>query len=255
MVESARKSVRSCSKVSILVGKNAAAKKNARWNGVPSLKDHRRDAILRSVAKVLRNSGLSSLTIQEVADELGITKGNLYYYFKDKQDILYHCHMRSMEISLRALTDTLALGGTPSEKLRILLVRHIRGTIDDGFGGILQTDLEKIRPAQRKQYIGKRDELERGVRGLIEEGVKAGEFECEDVKLAGFSILGGINWIPKWHRPGGPLSSEQISERMADFYLRGLRCGNQIARQPIAAGKLPGYGTNGRQHNLANTES
>ena len=79
------------------------SKKNARWNGSPGLKGHRREAILRSVANVLRNSRLSSLTIQHIADELGMTKGNLYYYFKDKQDILYHCHMRSMEISLRAL--------------------------------------------------------------------------------------------------------------------------------------------------------
>lgn len=254
MSKLARKSAQVSGKAGNLTGKNAS-KKNARWNGVPALKDHRREAILRSVANVLRNSRLSSLTIQEVADELGMTKGNLYYYFKDKQDILYHCHMRSMEISLRALSDARALGGTPSEKLRILLVRHIRGIVDDGFGGILQTDLEKIRPAQRKQYIDKRDELERGVRTLIEEGVAIGEFECEDVKLAGFSILGGINWIPKWYRPGGPLSSEQISERMSDYYLRGLRRGIQIAERPIEAGKPASDGANDRHHNLVKMES
>ena len=206
-----------------------ATKKTARWNGMAVQKDHRREAILRSVANVLRNSRLSSLTIKEVADELGMTKGNLYYYFKDKQDILYHCHMRSMEISLRALEAAQALGHTPAEKLRILLVRHIRGIIDDGFGGILQTDLEKIRPAQRKQYIVKRDELERGVRTLIEGGVKAGELECENVKLAGFAILGGINWIPKGYRPDGPFTSEQIAEEMADYYMRGLRRGAELS--------------------------
>ncbi len=186
------------------------------------VKDHRREAILQSVANVLRNSRLSSLTIQQIADELGMTKGNLYYYFKDKQDILFHCHMRSTEISLRALSEAGTLGRTPAEKLHILLVRHIRGIIDEGFGGILQTDLEKIRPAHRKLYVSKRDELEHGVRRLIENGVRAGEFECPDVKMAGFAILGGINWIPKWYRPNGPFTSAQISEQMANFYLRGL---------------------------------
>ncbi len=203
----------------------ATVKKSARWNGLPNPKDERREAILRSVAKVLRSSRLPSLTIKQVADELGMTKGNLYYYFKDKQDILYHCHMRSVENSLRALSDANALGRTPSEKLRILLVRHIRAIIDDGFGSILQTDLENIRSSQRKQYIAKRDELERGVRLLIEEGVRTGEFLCADVKLTGFAILGGINWIPKWYRPSGPFTSHEISENMADYYLRGLRSG------------------------------
>jgi len=213
--------------------KKPAAKKVARWNGVPSLKDDRREAILRSVANVLRNSRLSSLTIKQVADELGMTKGNLYYYFKDKQDILYHCHMRSVENSLRALSEACALGRTPSEKLRILLVRHIRAIIDDGFGSILQTDLENIRSSQRKQYIAKRDELERGVRLLIEDGVRACEFVCADVRLTGFAILGGINWIPKWYRPNGSFTSAEISEHMADYYLRGLCSGAHAAAQAV----------------------
>ena len=176
---------------SVKSGSSRAVKKKAvRWNGAPGLKGQRRETILRSVANVLRNSGLSSLTIQEIADELGMTKGNLYYYFKDKQDILYQCHMRCMDISLRALKQAMAADGTAGEKLRILLVGHIHGMLDDGFGSILQTDLESFWPAQRKQYVSKRDQLERGVRSLIEDGLRSGEFECDNVKLAGFSILG-----------------------------------------------------------------
>ena len=213
------------------------------------VRDHRREAILQSVVNVLRNSRLSSLTIQEIADELGMTKGNLYYYFKNKQDILFHCHMRSIEISLRALSDAETLGRSPSEKLRILLVRHIRGIIDDGFGAILQTDLEKIRPAQRKLYVSKRDELERGVRNLIKEGVRVGEFECADIKLAGFAILGGVNWIPKWYHPNGPFTSAQISELMADFYLRGLRHGNGLAAGHAARGDEAKQVSNSRHPN------
>lgn len=201
----------------------SGGKKTARWNGVPGQKGHRREAILRSVASVLRNSRFSSLTMEDVAAELGITKGNLYYYFKDKRDILYQCHMRSMEISLVALKEALQRGRTPAEKLRLLLTGHVRGVVDDGFGGILQTDLENLRSDQRNQYVRKRDELESGVRRLIEEGNRAGEFECPNVKLAGFAILGAINWIPKWYRSNGPLTPEQISVEMVDYFLRGLR--------------------------------
>jgi len=199
-----------------------APKKNARWNGMPTQKGNRREVILRSVANVLRNSRLSSLTIQDVADELGMTKGNLYYYFKDKQDILYQCHMRSMDISLRALDEALATGQTPEEKLRLLLVHHIRGIVDDGFGGILQTDLENLRADQRNHYVRKRDRLEHGVRTLIADGVKTGAFECANIKLAGFAILGAINWIPKWYRPNGQFTAVQIAEQMSDYFLRGL---------------------------------
>src|SRR5687767_4692869 len=105
----------------------ARKKKVVRWNGAPGLKGQRQEAILRSVGSVLRNSRLSSLTIQDIASELGLTKGNLYYYSKDKQDILYQCHMRCMELSLRALQEARAKDGPPSEKLRTLLIGHIHG--------------------------------------------------------------------------------------------------------------------------------
>jgi AcrR family transcriptional regulator len=210
----------------------SAGKKNVRWgDDVPSLKDHRREAILRSVANVLRNSRFSTLTIQDIADELGMTKGNLYYYFKDKREILYYCHMRSMEISLLALNEATQNGGSPAEKLRILLTHHIRAIVDEGFGGILQTDLESLSAEQRKNYVRRRDELERGVRKLIEDGIKLGEFECPNVKLTGFAILGAINWIPKWYRPDGPFDPHQIAEEMTTYFVRGLR-----VRQGRAAG-------------------
>lgn len=200
-----------------------AHKRNVRWSGASGLKGQRKEVILRSAANVLRNSRLSSLTIQDVADELGMTKGNLYYYFKDKNDILYQCHMRSMEISLRALKEATTKGKTPADKLRILLAGHIRGILDDNFGGVLQADLEDFRPEQRKPYIKKRDELEHGVRRMIEDGIRQGEFEPVNVKLAGFAILGSINWIPKWYRPTGALSSDAIVEEMVTYFLRGLQ--------------------------------
>ena len=212
---------RNASSATQSVRKNAA-RKSTRWAGVQELKDQRREAILQSVASVLRNSSMSSITMEDIASELGITKGNLYYYFKNKQDILFHCHMRSMEISLEALDVAQAHGGTPAQKLRVLLIGHIRTSLQDGFGGRLQTDLEDMRPDQRKLYVRKRDELEQGVRRLIEEGIRRGEFECPNVKIAGFAILGAINWMPKWYRPNGRYSPAQIAEEMVDYFMRGL---------------------------------
>lgn len=194
----------------------------AEWNPVQGLKGHRREIILRSVANFLRSAPLSSVTMEDIAAELDMTKGNLYYYFKDKQDILFQCHMRSMDISLKALEGALSVSGSPRESLRILLVNHIRGILDDGFGGIMQTDLEHFLPEQRKQYVKRRDMFEHGVRKLIEDGARAGEFKKVNVKLAGLAILGSINWIPKWYRPTGSLSAEQIAEQMSGYFLDGL---------------------------------
>lgn len=194
----------------------------SRWIGRTVSKGSRRDAILQSVGIVLRDSRLSSLTMQDIAVELGITKGNLYYYFKDKQDILFQCHMRCMDLSLTALHDIQSGSCDTIEPLRTLLVRHITGMVENGFGSVLLTDLDNLTPIQRSLYVARRDEFEAGVRKLIEAGVRRGIYECDDIKLASLAMLGAINWLPKWYRPEGALAPHEVAARLADFLMRAL---------------------------------
>lgn len=194
----------------------------SRWKPGRSVEE-RRDEILRSLAAVLRERRLSSLKMQDIADRLGLVKGNLYYYFKSKQDILFHCHVKCMQASLAALEEAESADGSAAERLRELLVRHIHAITEDAYGGVLLADLETLSAAQRRRYVTMRDRFEAGVRRLIEAGIKAGEFGARDARLAGFAILGAINWIPKWYRPEGELSAGEIAEAFAGQFLRSLR--------------------------------
>lgn len=121
-----------------------------------------------------------------------------------------------------ALRQVQASNGSARDKLRTLLIRHIRAILEQGLGNVFLTDLENLTSAQRLKYVAKRDEFEPAVRTLIEAGIRSKEFFCNDVKLAGFTMLGAINWTSKWYRPNGRLSSEAIATGMSDFLIRGL---------------------------------
>ena len=192
-----------------------------RWGDNSSV-DERREEILRHVGAVVREQGFASLKMQDIADRLNMTKGNLYYYFKNKQDLLFHCHMKCMEISLAALTEAERGAGKPRDRLRRLLVAHNRGIIEDSYGAVLLTDLEDLTAEQRKTYVRMRDKFERGVRKIIDQGIASGEFRKIDPRVAGFAILGSINWMPKWYRPDGKLSADSLADGFADFFMHAL---------------------------------
>jgi AcrR family transcriptional regulator len=201
----------------------SGGEKAGRWVGRMVSKGSRRDAILHSVGTVLRDTRLSNLTMKDIAVELGITKGNLYYYFKDKQDILFQCHMRCMDLSLDALHAILAGHSGENEPLHALLVQHIAGMLENGFGSVLLTDLDNLTPFQRSLYVARRDEFEAGVRQLIETGVQRGVYVCDDVKLASLAMLGAINWLPKWYRPEGLLTADEVAHGLANFLMKALQ--------------------------------
>jgi AcrR family transcriptional regulator len=205
---------------------NGAARRDGRgtelrWRRGASREERRRE-IFRSLGLVVRELGLASLTMQDIADRLGLTKGNLYYYFKDKQDLLYRCHLACMTVSLAALRRERSRRGPPAERLRAILKEHIRAITDEVYGAVMLTDLESLTPLQRRRYVALRDRFERGVRALIREGVARGDFKRVDVRLAGFAVLGAINWIPKWYHPRGELSAAEVADAFADFLVAAL---------------------------------
>jgi AcrR family transcriptional regulator len=60
-------------------------------NGEPSRRERkaveRRFAILRAAAGVFRDRGYEGASMDEIAERLDMAKGNLYYYFMNKQEL------------------------------------------------------------------------------------------------------------------------------------------------------------------------
>jgi AcrR family transcriptional regulator len=183
----------------------------------------RRAEILRSAVAAFRRRGYHGASVDEIAGTLGMTKGNLYYYFKNKEEILFFCHDWSLDILLDRLREVQKEGGPPDRKLRRLVVAFVHMIIDELHGTALTLDLQALSPAHLKRVIGKRDRFDRGLRRLIEEGIASGAFAPGDPKLLTFAVLGAANWITRWYDPRGPASSDEIGNAFADFLMRGLQ--------------------------------
>jgi AcrR family transcriptional regulator len=139
--------------------------------GAASTRDTRVD-ILKSAAAAFRRLGYHGATVEQIAAARHMRKGNLYYYFRNKEDILFACHQYSIE---RLLTLLNGIAGTtlpPDEKVRRLIVAVVHTILDKLHGTALFLDLEALSPAHLKLIIVKRDEFDRGLRHLIEDGVR-----------------------------------------------------------------------------------
>jgi AcrR family transcriptional regulator len=179
--------------------------------------------ILKSAAAAFRRLGYHGATVQHIAAALRMKKGNLYYYFRNKEEILFACHQYSLDQLLAILEQIEQRDGAPDDKLRELIRASVQTILDELQGTALFLDLEALSPAHRKTVIARRDRFDRGLRQLLGQGVSAGTFGAIDVKLLSFAILGAINWIPRWYRPDGPSTSQEIADQFSDFLIGGLR--------------------------------
>jgi AcrR family transcriptional regulator len=181
--------------------------------------------ILKSAAKAFRRLGYHGATVEQIAAALHMKKGNLYYYFKNKEEILFACHQYSLDRLTRLLEEIDGGSAAADVKLRQLIDAFVHTILDELHGTALFLELEALSPAHLKTVIARRDTFDRGVRRVIERGMSNGTFAAGDPKLLTFAVLGAVNWIPRWYSPDGPASSQTIADLFADFFIAGFRTG------------------------------
>src|SRR5260370_32201814 len=103
--------------------------------------------ILKSAAKAFRRLGYHGATVEQIAAALHMKKGNLYYYFKNKEEILFACHQYSLDRLTQLLERVEASVTPPDEKLRSLVSAFVHTILDELHGTALFLDLEALTPA------------------------------------------------------------------------------------------------------------
>ena len=196
----------------------------------------RRIDILKSAAAAFRRRGYHGASVDEIASALEMTKGNLYYYFRNKEEILYACHEYSLDVLLALLDDVRAEASTPDHKLRRLILAFVHLLLDELQATALTIDLQALSPPLLRKIIARRDEFDRGLREIIQQGMDAGTFAPGNPKMVAFAVMGAVNWITKWYDPAGPMTSNAIGQAFADYLVGGLTRMPGTPVPPPAAG-------------------
>ncbi len=182
----------------------------------------RRAEILHSALRAFRARGYHATTLEDIANQLGIRSAALYHYFPDKESILYACHREGLAEVERILAEARERYTTAPERLAHAIREHVRVMADTLEGSALALEVGALTPRRRAEVIAERDRYERGLRDIVAEGVRRGEFRPLDPKLAAFALLGAINWVARWYRPDGPVRAPELGAHFADHLVNGL---------------------------------
>lgn len=198
----------------------------ARWNN--SLQTHaqiqqlKREALLHEAGKAFSERGYHATSLDDVAKALGVSKGTLYNYVADKQEILWELHKIAGDIATSAFAAARAEGGTGAQMLRGSLVRFIHGLTEELGACRVLLEFEALRPEDRVKARKMRESFENSFIEFIEQGMADGSIRKVEPRLMVFTFMGAVNWIPRWYSPTGRLTGHYIAEAVTDMLLRGL---------------------------------
>jgi len=183
--------------------------------------------------------GYHGASVRELAQAVKIEAASLYYHFPSKQDILFDLFERTMDDLLGGLAQALASGATSEEKLCAVVRFHVLYHVahqDEAF--ISHSELRSLSAQNRRRIVDKRDRYERMLRALLAEGVHAGEFQIDDVRLTAIGILTMCSGVSDWFTGRGRLTAHKVAERYVDMVVRLVTNprGASESKRPVARG-------------------
>jgi len=175
--------------------------------------------------------GFSETSIRDVAAETGFSLGGMYYYFKNKEDLLFLIQEKTfgslLEIQEKAMTD----GGTATERLHRLVTTHLAYFLSH-FNElkVCTFELETLKGERYEHIAQLRRRYFMCVAKVVGEmnGVAADQVEHDRrVRHRTLFIFGMLNWVFMWYdrEKDGPVND--LSEEMMTMVMNGLNGGGR----------------------------
>ena len=196
------------------------------WKKAPDRRSERnlkQEAVLAAAARVFAERGYHRASLDEVAQILNVTKPTLYYYFKNKEAMLFACikhGLDTLEAAGEAMPD--AEETTGMDRLVAYLKRYA-GINETDFGrcAVRISDAE-LSDTSRKKVRRLKTEIDRKLRELISNGIADGSIAPSDPKITAFALAGALNSIGHWHQRDTELAGQKMIEEYVALLVNGL---------------------------------
>ncbi|MEQ8825365.1 MAG: TetR/AcrR family transcriptional regulator [Filomicrobium sp.] len=195
------------------------------------LRDQKQAALLQTAVRLFLERGYYRTTLDDVADQLNITKPALYNYFRSKEEILFACWMFGQEQLDDAIEAIEGSAGKGLEKLRDLIRAYATLMTTDFGAGLIRFDVRDLSEEHRNIVLPARKKADATFRKYVREGIADGSIRECDVKMSAFAIAGALNWIGFWYQADGEMSPEAIADEFSIRLTDGLAARRSQSRK------------------------
>ena len=186
--------------------------------------------IYTKAAEIFHEQGFDATSMSNIAAAVDLTKAGLYYYIESKEDLLFAIMNYAMERLETMVIEPSREIADPEARLRSIIERHGRLLTGGNKAITILTDeIEGLKPKHRRQILDRKRVYFDFVRGTLDELGMKNELREVNTTVATFAIFGMLLWLPRWFKPAGRLTSEDIIAELGKIATRGLLNGSHEA--------------------------
>ena len=171
-----------------------------------------KDRMLRAAARCFNEKGYSGTSLKDVARLLGLTDAALYYYVRNKEELVYQCYLRAGDVGREALDRAIADGANGLDIVRRYLRYHLEAMTGERGPIAIMSEIPSLEPAHRDEILEISRRHSARFEDVLEKGIADGSVAPCDVRMTGNAIMGSLNWVPKWFHGDAAVAEKVVAE-------------------------------------------
>lgn len=180
--------------------------------------------IIRAAARVFKDKGYHAATVQDIASEVGMLKGSLYYHIQGKEQLLTEVLMYAVNVLRDGLASVQAADCTPEEKLKQAILFHLQAYLGHEELPVFYREVSNLSPGSRDKLNSAIKEYEDMWLEMLQDGISKSTFRGDlPAGIILKSVFGMCNWTHNWFRHDGGLTPVEVGELFYRIVLEGIR--------------------------------
>lgn len=182
-----------------------------------------KERLMETAINLFAAKGFSGTSIRDIANAMGVSISSIHHHFGNKEGLWIAILRHSVEGLPSTLREVCALDMEPLERFRLLLktqlafseTRRRESKIFFIDKDMLSAEDNRINRALQSEVM---DIYLAQLWELREQGI----IHTPHLRIAAFNIFSVLNWVLRWHRPDGKLSTTVAYEEVINFIMHGL---------------------------------
>jgi len=182
-----------------------------------------KDKLIIAARKLFYEKGYHATSLKDLAKEIGTATSIIYYYFKNKEELLLRIYEGTLDETIDDLSKIAESDMTTTEKMTEIIKYHGRFAMENQTWSKIFFEEESALPYDfQKSILKKKQQYNKIIEDIYSKGIKEGVFKpTPDLRIIVNSILGMYIWAYKWYRPDRGDDPEKIAQQMADLLIDG----------------------------------
>ncbi|MGF7059631.1 TetR/AcrR family transcriptional regulator [Brassicibacter mesophilus] len=151
--------------------------------------------IIEEASKIIMNKGVENTSLSDIAKNVGISKGTLYYYYNSKSDLISDItekHLNRISSEMLELAENMSESMSAKDMLNLLFHKIINDETRDRLHLYLIQDAltsnSELKEKFKKDYADWREKINEGLTKVLKEKMES----YETLSLIVLSILDGL---------------------------------------------------------------